>query len=312
MDGEQVLALRYARSGLDRRGGDLPPASDFARDAGLIALAARAEGVTREGYLKAIESGDLVVAHSLRCAIHVHAAGDEAVFGRPLIGQDERELKAQLGPWAAGLAEVTEVVRDALEGGPLSKDELHEALRGRVRAELLPWCPSCKSHHVPGGLWRYAAVAVGTRLDAQRRYRLSAAPDPPPGEAARRFQRFYPGAGPVEFGEWAGLTPAHARRLWVEPEPPRGSPPEPKGVRLLPPGDPFLQKPNRALLAPDPELRKRLFRPAGSPGVVLLDGRVAGLWRSRGGKVETEPLERLPKAALDDEIERLLAAVDRG
>ena len=30
------------------------------------------------------------------------------------------------------------------------------------------------------------------------------------------------------------------------------SPPTARGIRLLPPGDPYLQKPNRPLLAPDP------------------------------------------------------------
>ena len=39
------------------------------------------------------------------------------------------------------------------------------------------------------------------------------------------------------------------------------SPPAAEGIRLLPPGDPYLQKPNRLLLAPDPGLRKRLSGP---------------------------------------------------
>jgi len=53
---EQVLALRLARSGLTGRDAkDLAaaaacPASDFSRDAALLALAARLEGLTRERY----------------------------------------------------------------------------------------------------------------------------------------------------------------------------------------------------------------------------------------------------------------------
>src|SRR3712207_7459104 len=46
-----------------------------------------------------------------------------------------------------------------------------------------------------------------------------------------------------------------------------------------------LQKPNRRLLAPDPGLHKRLFRPVGSPGVVLVDGRIGGAWRMAKGEV---------------------------
>ncbi len=80
------------------------------------------------------------------------------------------------------------------------------------------------------------------------------------------------------------------------------SPPEAEGVRLLPPGDPYLQKPNRALLTPDAELRKRLFRPVASPGAVLRDGRLVGLWRvkakGRKAEVTVEKLGRIARADL--------------
>ena len=78
------------------------------------------------------------------------------------------------------------------------------------------------------------------------------------------------------------------------------SPPPASGVRLLPPGDPYLQKSNRPLLAPDAGLRKQLFRPVASPGAVLRDGRLAGLWRAkakgRKAEITVEPLGRPPPA----------------
>ena len=90
------------------------------------------------------------------------------------------------------------------------------------------------------------------------------------------------------------------------------SPPQAEGVRLLPPGDPYLQKPNRPLLAPDQKLRSRLFRPVASPGAVLRDGRLAGLWRAqaKGKKVEisVEKLVRLARKDLDDEAQRVADA----
>jgi hypothetical protein len=58
-------------------------------------------------------------------------------------------------------------------------------------------------------------------------------------------------------------------------------PPAPRGVRLLGPGDPLLNARDRDVLAPDAAVRKRIWRPVGSPGVVLHDGRLAGLWRAR-------------------------------
>ena len=89
------------------------------------------------------------------------------------------------------------------------------------------------------------------------------------------------------------------------------SPPAASGVRFLPPGDPYLQKPNRPLLAPDAELRKRLFRPVASPGAVLSDGRLVGLGRvkAKGAKAEitVEKLGRLRAGDLEDEAGRVAA-----
>jgi len=87
------------------------------------------------------------------------------------------------------------------------------------------------------------------------------------------------------------------------------SPPAASGIRLLPPGDPYLQKPNRPLLAREAELRKRLFRPVASPGAVLRDGRLAGLWRAKakGKKTEitVEKLARLARGDVEEEAQRV-------
>jgi hypothetical protein len=342
MNADQVLAFRLARSGLAARdAGGLPeaaacPASDFQRDSALLALGARAEGVSREAYVRAVDAGELVVAHIVRGAIHALAPGDLALYGRALIARDDGELATQMGRQMKRLAaehgfaptealdEVAAATQDALSGGALDKNALHEALRQRVRPELMPWCQGCQSHHVAPMLWRYATVQAGVRLDAERRYTQAdpgGAPDPV--EAVRRFLRFYGPAKPGGFAEWAGLAKPHAQRLWDEvdlaaadggwilPEDTAAleSPPAAHGLRLIPPGDPYLQKPNRALLAPDAELRKRLFRPVASPGAVLHDGRLAGIWRAKakGRKVEitVEPVARLPRAELGDEAQRV-------
>jgi hypothetical protein len=286
-----------------------------------------------------------VVAHIVRGAIHALGPNDHALYGRALIARDDDELGAQLGrqvqrlsaekgfaPTAA-LDEVAAATKDALAGGrKLDKNELHEELRQRVSADLMPWCRGCGSHHVAPMLWRYATVKVGVRLDSERRYRAGRrSRTPEAAEAVRRFLRFYGPAKPGDFSDWAGLAKPHGRRLWdaVEDELADAgsgwvlredvqaleSPPAATGVRLIPPGDPYLQKPNRPLLAPDADLRKRLFRPVASPGVVLHDGRVAGLWtaKTERGQVEVsvEKLGRLPRTELDAEVERVAALRQR-
>lgn len=54
----------------------------------------------------------------------------------------------------------------------------------------------------------------------------------------------------------------------------------PRGVRLLPPSDPYTQTRDRDVLA-DPRHHREVWKAVGSPGVVLVDGAVAGTWRSR-------------------------------
>jgi hypothetical protein len=177
-------------------------------------------------------------------------------------------------------------------------------------------------------LWRYATVKAGACFDSERRYRLGRPGRAPAArEAVRRFLHFYGPNTAAGFAEWAGLAKPHAQRLWDElageltevgktfalqaDAGALDSPPAAAGTRLLPPGDPYLQKPNRALLAPDEELRKRLFRPVASPGALLQDGRLAGIWRAKakGKRTEltVEPLRRLARGALEEEAERIAA-----
>jgi hypothetical protein len=351
VDREQVLAFRVARQGLAERGSvrladaAACPASDFVRGSALLALAARSDAVTRDGYDEAVNAGTLVLAPSLRGAIHAVAPGDVALYGRGLLAADDDELAEQLGtgaqrhlsevgvPAAEALEEVAGATTAALaRGRTLTKDELHEELRGRVRKELLPWCKGCGSHHVAPMLWRYGGVRAGMRLDSDRRYRLGKngrVPARAPAEAVRRFLRVYGPATAKDAAAWAGLARAHARRVWAELEDelvevrPAGSrawllhedeaalasPPQAHGLRLLPPRDPYVQHPDRASVVEDPDVRKKLFRPVANPGAVLQDGRIAGLWRARAkGKrteIEVEELGRIDRDALEAEAERV-------
>ena len=114
MDLEQVVAFRLARHGLRPSARRRPwrrrspcPASDFARGSALLALAARTDAVTREGYDRAVDAGELWVGPSLRAAIHAQDPADAARFGPALVAGDDDELAEQLGTGARRhLAEV--------------------------------------------------------------------------------------------------------------------------------------------------------------------------------------------------------------
>jgi hypothetical protein len=49
-------------------------------------------------------------------------------------------------------------------------------------------------------------------------------------------------------------------------------------------GDAFLHQRDRATLVPDADHRKKLWRPAGAPGLVLIGGTAAGVWRQKQAK----------------------------
>lgn len=297
----------------------------------MLALSVRFAELTREAYESAVDSGELTVAHSLRGAIHAVAPEDAAIYGRGLIAADDDGLGRQVQRLAEekgfdptdAVAEVEQAARQSLGGGQaLDKNALHDRLRDRVNPDLMPWCKGCNSYHVAPMLWRYATVAAGVRLDSERRYALGEPTDiDDDAEVVRRFLRFYGPATTAELAQWTGVGKRHANRLWeVVADELTGvtvgegeawllaadlgeleSPKQVEDIRLIPPGDPYLQKPNRPLLAPDADLRKCLFRPVGSPGVVLREGRLAGLWRvKRVGKKEEICVEKLTRFALGD------------
>jgi hypothetical protein len=306
---------------------------------------ARADEVDRDDYDRATDAGELVIAPSLRAAIHALAPDDFATYGRALLSENEHELAEQLGQQmqrvlaATGirasdaLEEVAQATEAALsDGRALTKDELHDELRGRVRGALMPWCQRCGSHHVAPMLWRFAGLRAGMRCDSRRRFLLGD-PGAPPAAVAivRRFLHHYGPATSAGLAAWGGLASGQARRLWealqeelvevrvdgrrlwvlAEDRDELDSPPTASGVRLLPARDPYLQQPQRDALVPDADLRKRLFRPTSPPGALLQDGRLAGLWRAAQGRrtrLEVERIDWIDRDALEDEAARVARA----
>jgi hypothetical protein len=196
----------------------------------------------------------------------------------------------------------------------LSRDALHEELRGRLPKSMLPWCEPCQSHHARRGLLTVAALegrlCIAGREGRQNTFARTdqwialQAPDAP--ELVRRYLHHLGPSTAADFAAWAGIAPSHAKALLetvelaqvgkafllAEDLPAYESPPQARGVRLLGPGDPLLTARDKEHLIPDKELRKKVWRPVGSPGVVLHDGVPAGTWRARkqGRKlgIETE------------------------
>ncbi len=125
------------------------------------------------------------------------------------------------------------------------------------------------------------------------------APDAARTELLRRYLSCYGPSTVEHFAAWAGIAPAAAQWVWRRLAAELvavdfagretwlhrrdlaafASPPQPTGVRLLPPHDPYLAQRDRETLLPEGALRRQVWRPVGNPGIVLAAGRLAALWR---------------------------------
>ena len=336
---DPVLAFRLARHHLTERAPDAataaaPGLQDTPPGTAGAALAAR-DDVGAEAL------DELVVVPSLRGAATAVALADLAIFTAGLEPGDEEEARHLTGNAHKTLERHTalealeiasEAVRDTLAGGPRVKREFHRELTERVPDDLRRWCEGCGERHVHPSLWRATSIRGVLAIVGREGRAPVFGPQPPappvedPGGAlARRYLQVHGPSTPLLFRHWACLTLPHAKRLWaragelaqagdrwVLAEDAALDAPAPRGARLLPNLDPLASARDRELLVPDPALRKRIWGSLGGPGMALVDGEVAGLWRPRkkGRRlvVELEPLRRLSageREALAAEAERL-------
>lgn len=89
------------------------------------------------------------------------------------------------------------------------------------------------------------------------------------------------------------------------------SAPMPKGVRLLPPHDPYTQMRDRETIV-DKKYHREVWKTVGEPGTVLTGGKITGTWRPRknGRKltITTKTFGSLPdrdKKSLQGEAEQI-------
>jgi hypothetical protein len=124
-------------------------------------------------------------------------------------------------------------------------------------------------------------------------------PDLARAELLRRYLHCYGPSTRGDFAAWAGIHAGDTCPWWslVEDELTQvefggtawiltedldalGSAPMPKGVRLLPPRDPYTQMRDRDTII-DNKYHRDVWKPVGEPGTVLAGGRITGTWRQR-------------------------------
>ncbi|HVF20841.1 MAG TPA: winged helix DNA-binding domain-containing protein [Mycobacteriales bacterium] len=238
----------------------------------------------------------------------------------------------------------TAAVCEALDGRVLSKSDLSSAVTKLLPDPLTPYCTPCKVAHVNESLLRSVGLrgvlafapreGVGAsfvRLDQWAGYSPEGVDvDAARAELVRRYLRWYGPSTPRHFATWAGISLPQGKRWWalVEGElaevDAEGIPkaslleadlaavqgvPAAKGVRLLPPADPYLLVPDRDTIVADADWQKALWRPIGSPGAVLADGDIVALWRpqKKGARlvVSVEPFGPVDRSRIEEAVEAL-------
>ncbi|MDQ3931335.1 MAG: winged helix DNA-binding domain-containing protein, partial [Actinomycetota bacterium] len=333
---EQVLAFRGRRHSLaeKRERADLV---DVVGSCGIqdtppgnadVALAARLD-LDGPVVADAVSAKELVLTWSLRGAPHLFPPGDLPVFTLGALPA-EGTLEALWGQPEHALVEVERAMVEALPS-PRTKAQVSGAVTKAVPAELAPYCRGCDVHHAHESVFRAAPLLgrivltrtapvtlarAATWLGANATGDIGALRT----ELLLRYLRCYAPTTPGHFAEWVGIAKSDARARWaavadivvpvdagkrafvLEEDLDALLAAEPlRGVRLLPSKDVYLQARDRELLLPDKGDRTTVFTILGGPGVVLVDGEPAGVWRGsvKGKRYELRwrPFGRVAKGA---------------
>ncbi|MEV0064867.1 winged helix DNA-binding domain-containing protein [Amycolatopsis sp. NPDC050768] len=326
---------------------------DSMRDTALLALSARSSTPVEPTSL--VDDPRVVLVWSHRGAPHFHRREDLRELVTSLIPLDDADAlarmlwqKKEIGATGVPASEVLFTAARAIRKvvtQPMSKGAVSAAATRELPPEYSRWCRPCNATHIQEQLMRLATLHGGVRLEADQspatlapledRGRMRTSPD---AAAVSRVVRGYLVAnGPATQGDAAGFVgtaktalsaawpddlvevKVDGRRAFLPADQVAAleNPPSPSVVRLLPPLDPFTQARDKAVLVPDKARAKEVWKILGSPGALLVDGELMGVWRTRGsGKrlavtVTTfDPLRAADRDAAEEEASR--AATARG
>ncbi|GAA0535348.1 crosslink repair DNA glycosylase YcaQ family protein [Paractinoplanes ferrugineus] len=315
IDRARVMAYRVAALGLAARSRKRPADLDVL-DLGVqeytpgshhVALAAR----TSAG----LDDDRLIMVWAARGAPHLHRRDDLAALVKQLwpvsdldatsriqSAQIPEGMKLGVAALTATAAAFREVVTRSMPRGEASAE-----VSKRVPESLTFDCRGCGARHIAGNVWQHSGLAGGVRVESRGRdAMLGPIPDAPSqpvendgiGDLITTYLRFLGPAGPAEVAKYLGGSATEMKRVWpdglaeVTVDGKKRWLPESQitalskaearsGVRLIPGMDPLLQARDRDLMVPDREQQKQVWRVLGNPGVLLVDGEVAGVWRAK-------------------------------
>ncbi len=269
-----------------------------------LGVRARGEGLVVADVIRACdEERSVVRTWAMRGTLHMLAAEDVrwivGLLGPGVLRRYERR-RAGLGLTPAVCDRILAAIPSVLDGGPLSRAELVDALNARgVGIDTSDQAPA---HAV------LLASAAGLtcrgpdRSPDEPTYVLLddwVAPEPARdrddalAELARRFRAAY---GPSDAGDlqyWSGMPAGEARRAWERAGPPPPTPPAPDEgpppPRLLPAFDGMLLGHRDRTPLVRPADADKLTSGSWILPTVIAGGRAVGTWRRASGEVLVRP-----------------------
>lgn len=301
-----------------------------------FALAARLADFDPKELSGLMASRDVARLVTLRSTIHTHTAADCLSLRALVQPVRERELKQfRAGLVGVDLDRLVAVSRELVEERPRPVKEL--------RAELLALWPDADPLAVtvaarcllplvqvtPRGLWGESGQVTLTTAEHWFGDGVEAAPSP--DETVLRYLGAFGPASVKDMQTWCGLTrmrevferlrpsllvfrDENGTELFDLPDAPRPDGAVPAPPRFLPEFDNvLLSHADRTRIVP-PQYRDRIWSGNQSHPTFLVDGFLAGVWRTvEAGGVTTLEIEafgelgRRERAALAEEGERMLA-----
>jgi hypothetical protein len=275
----------------------------------------------------------LVTVWAARGAPHLHRRTDLAALVRQLWPVSDADASARINSaqipdglklGIEAFRVTAQAFRDVLTG-PMPRGEVSTEVSRLVPRSLTYDCRGCQARHIAGNVWQHAGLAGG--VDVQSRGRdamlapLAEAPPMPAenagiGDLIVTYLRFHGPATPGEVAKYLGSTATVIKKVWPADSLdevkvdgrktwlPSGAMADlaaaerPAGVRFLPAMDPLIQARDRDLLVPERDLQKEVWRPLGNPGVLLVDGEIAGVWRAKMSGRKRVDLTVIPFAKL--------------
>lgn len=316
VDRAQAMAYRVAALGLAERSSsrpaDLPVldlgVQEYAPGSAQVALAARTSAAPADDRL--------ITVWAARGAPHQHRRADLPALVRQLWPISDADASARIKSgqipdgMKLGLAafRVTVEAFRAVVHEPMPRGEVSTQVSKLVPRSLTYECHSCQARHIAGNVWQHSGLPGGVEVQSRGRdAMLGPIPDAPPcpaendgiAELILTYLRFFGPATPAEVAKYLGSTTAEMKSVWpadrlteVTVEGRQAWLPAdalkalkaavpPTGVRFVPPMDPLLQARDRDILVPERARQKEVWRILGNPGVLLLDGEIAGVWRAK-------------------------------